>query len=178
MKETLQIIKHRKAQMEIMGLAIVIILVIVGMLFAIRFVVLKAPTEIKEDYTRAQLVSNFGIALLQASTENCKDTDITELITDCAEFQYIVCGDGRGSCEYVNATIDSILQQTMVEWRIPYHITAFTGRESAASLLLNYSNRGCVNNMPGKAEPFFLPSDRGVITFKIYICEAGQWLEE
>ena len=161
----------KKAQLEIMGLAIVIILVMMGVLFAIRFVLLKPPSTVKQEFTQSQLVSNFGTALLQSTTQDCKGIDMTELLTDCAEFQSITCDNGMRTCRYANTTIKKILNQTFDVWRVKYHVKAFT---DPAFSLVDIHSPNCNDNMPGGAESFFLPTSRGtggVLTFKIYVCE-------
>lgn len=157
----------KKAQLEVLGLVIVIILIVLGILFAIRFVITKPVSETKQEYTRSQLTSNFGIALLQSSTANCRGIDITELLTDCAEFQAITCDDGRRSCEYANETIIYILNQSLDTWNVKYHLKIFTEPRFP---MINLSSRGCRDNLPGNSEDFFLPTDVGLLTIRVFIC--------
>ena len=165
--------KSTKAQMEIMGLMVIIILIIVGVLFAIKFVVLKKPTEIRQTYSRTQMASNIGTALLQSETANCRGTSITELLTDWAEWpeQYgtITCGDYSKAGIYANKTISLILNQTLNKWRVSYQIKGYTNKAKGSELFV-FNNRGCTDSVPGESELFFLPTDRGVLTVKIFIC--------
>ncbi|MFQ5475143.1 MAG: hypothetical protein ACE5DM_04870, partial [Candidatus Nanoarchaeia archaeon] len=62
----------KRAQMEILGLMVVIVLIVIGIMFAIRFVIQAPASETKQEYTRSQLTSNFGIAMLQSTTEKCR----------------------------------------------------------------------------------------------------------
>ena len=157
----------KRAQLEIMGLMIVIILIIVGVLFAVRFVITKPAATTKQDYTRSQLTSNFGIALLQATTKDCRGVDMTELLSDCAEFQSITCDNGMRSCVYANSTIRFILNQTLNSWRVKYHVKAFTKPQFP---LIDINSSGCHDNLPGNSEEFFLPTDVGLLTVKVFIC--------
>lgn len=162
--------------MEIMGLMIVVILVIVGVLFAVKFVVLKKPSEVKQTYSRTQMASNFGLALMSSTTQNCRDTAIKNLLIDCAEWPEaggtITCDDGRRSCEYVNATISTLLDNTMTKWNRRYYVMAGTSKRLDEQIIY-YSNLGCTANktLPGESESFFLPTNRGLLTLKIFICE-------
>ena len=164
---------RKRGQMEIMGLMVIIILIIVGVLFAIKFVVLKKPTDIKKTYTQTQLASNMGTALLQTETKNCRGTTITELLTDWAEWpgQYgtITCGNYKKAGIYANETIANLLNQTFDYWRIKYQIKGYTTK-GVGQELFKFNNLGCTDNVPGESELFFLPTDRGVLTVKFFIC--------
>jgi len=159
--------------MEIMGLMVIVILVIVGVLFAVKFVVLKKPSDVKQTYSRTQMASNFGLALMSSTTKDCRDTAIKNLLIDCAEWPEaggtITCDDGRRSCEYVNATISTLLDNTMTKWNRRYYVTAGTSNEQ----IIDYHNLGCTadKKLPGESESFFLPTNRGLLTLKIFICE-------
>jgi hypothetical protein len=162
--------------MEIMGLMIVVILLIVGVLFAIKFVVLKKPPQVRQTFSRTQMASNMGLALMSSTTENCRGTAIKDLLIDCAEwpedYGTITCGDGTKSCIYVNNTIGEILNETLNEWRVKYYFTAGTSKKLKDQLIY-FHNGGCTadKTLPGESESFFLPSSRGLLTLKVFICE-------
>jgi hypothetical protein len=166
--------KDKRAQMELMGLTIIVILVILGILFAVKFVILKKPPETKASFTRSQMTSNFGMALLQSTTADCKGTDLTELMTDCAQWietgGLITCGDGNTSCSYVNSTVAKLIDDTLVQWKMKYYITASTSKNPADPKVFEFKSPKCDDRQPGNSELFFLPTDRGVLTMKIFIC--------
>lgn len=166
--------KTKKAQMEIFGLMIVVILLIIGVLFAVKFVVLKKPPEVKESFSRAQLTSNLGLALMDSSTSNCRGTAIRDLMIDCAEWPEmggtITCDDGSLSCEYLDSAVENILNQTVDVWRVKYEIKAGTSANEEDQIFY-FNNRECTDDVPGQSESFFLPTNRGLLTMKIFICE-------
>ncbi len=159
-----------------MGLMIVVILLIVGVLFAIKFVVLKAPAETRQTFSRTQLASNLGIALMSSTTENCRGTAIRDLLIDCAEWPEaggtITCDDGRMACEYVQDTIDQLLQNTLGVWQRKYYLIAGTSKNPEDRIIESY-HPDCNPDKPapGESESFFLPTNRGLLTLKIFICE-------
>jgi hypothetical protein len=174
--------RNRKSQMEIMGLMIVVILLIVGVLFAIKFVVLKKPAAVRETFSRTQMASNMGLAMMASTTANCRGTAIKDLLIDCAEWPEnggtITCdpdpdtGISRMSCDYVNSTMFNIFNQTFNEWGVRYYFIADTGKyDKIEQHLFYFSNRGCEKGMPGESESFFLPTSRGLLTLKIFICQ-------
>jgi hypothetical protein len=98
--------KHVKAQSEIMGLTIIMILIAMGILFGIVFFTgssEKGFTLVAEQ----ELVSNTLNAMIQTAT-NCEGQTIEKLISDCEGEQRFLCGS-VDSCRYVKAQIESIL---------------------------------------------------------------------
>lgn len=168
--------KNTRAQLEIMGLMIVVILLIVGVLFAIKFVVLKKPPETRQTFSRTQMASNLGLALMASTTENCRGTAVKDLLIDCAEWPEaggtITCGDGRKSCEYVSSTIEYILAGTLDTWNQKYYLTAGTEKALEGKIVyLHHPDCPADRTLPGESESFFLPTNRGLLTLKIFICE-------
>ena len=62
----------RKSQMEIMGLAIIILLLTLAMIFVVRFVILKGPSDIKKGFTQTELASNMVNTFLKSTSRNCR----------------------------------------------------------------------------------------------------------
>jgi len=119
-------LKKRKSQMEIMGLAIVVVLIVLGMLFAVRFFINKEPAEFKSRFTHKQLAQNIVTAFLNTKTESCHGMSITELLQDCGQSTSVICEDGTtGSCEYVENVAGSILSQTLVQWNLNYYFKVY-----------------------------------------------------
>lgn len=119
-------LKKRKAQMEIMGLAIVVVLIVLGMLFAVRFFINREPAEFKSRFTNKQLAQNIVTAFLNAKTESCHGMSITELLQDCGQSASVTCEDGTtGSCEYVRDAAGLILSQTLEGWKAEYSFKVY-----------------------------------------------------
>ncbi len=159
--------------MEIFGLMIIVILLIIGVLFALKFVVLKKPPETRNTYQRSQLSSNLGLALMDSTSANCRGTALKDLMIDCAEWPEmggtITCDDGTLSCEYLQNAVQTILNDTVNVWRVKYEIKAGTSKKKEDQIFY-FNNRDCTDNVPGQSESFFLPTDRGLLTLKIFIC--------
>lgn len=113
--------------MEIMGLAIIIILISLAMLFVIRFIAIKEPGELKKTYTHKELAANIANTILMTTAKDCKGQDMTSLIQDCANnhpLGLIECDDGTTrSCDYIDTVIQEILDKTLESWNKEYYLT-------------------------------------------------------
>jgi len=117
--------RRKKSQMEIMGLAIIVVLLFLGMVFVIKFVVLKPPKEYKKEYTRTELASNVIGAMLYTTAPDCSKVTFAKLFQDCAlgDPGSIYCGtkppsEGGGSwysCGYAAYHAKDILERTLGE---------------------------------------------------------------
>ena len=113
---------QNKAQMEMMGLVVIVVLVSIGMLFYISFKIntsQQPSTEPQEEYTDKQLATNYLQAALKTTSE-CKDLNVQQLLQDCALFKNIDCVRGN-SCFFVNETLDEINNKTLESWNQGYH---------------------------------------------------------
>jgi hypothetical protein len=154
----------KKAQTEIMGLVIIVVLVSLAMLFVVQFVVLKEPSTLKKTYTHKQLAANTLNTLVRTTTM-CKGQEINQLLRDCAAYSssggIILCENGQGSCEFVRNAIYEILHNTLDAWNKEYAFYA-----SIADI--GFSNGNCTGERQTKINP--IPTDAGVMTLRLDIC--------
>ncbi|MFW5746215.1 MAG: hypothetical protein ACOCWQ_01550 [Nanoarchaeota archaeon] len=156
----------KKGQTEMLGFAMVILLVSVGMLFVISFIVLRAPSDIKRVFTDKQLAVNMNDALLSATT-SCNGMSFEDLITDCAENGDVVCPGGLDSCMFVQTELQHVFGQTLEVWGKSYRYQVYlqnTPEEPLVKLQQGTCNK--------ELEPgiFYLPTDRGTIFVRLDIC--------
>ena len=116
----------KKAQMEILGLAIVVVLILVATIFVVRFLVLKAPTEYRKGFVSSELASNMLNTLLKTAAKECSQLTMTELLQDCAQARSIICDNGEDSCRFVESASSSIFSQTFDKWNTQYEFLAYT----------------------------------------------------
>lgn len=110
----MKLTKKHKAQMEIMGLAIVVILVVIGITFMIAYS-MKPASKTKEKFESGQLPETI-ITSLTESTTNCKDQSMANLIEDCGALGGLIeCEDGRNSCQYVSQSMQEVLNYLLTE---------------------------------------------------------------
>lgn len=159
-----------RAQTEILGFAMVMLLVSVGMLFVIGFLVLQDPSDIKQVYTDKQLAVNMNDAILFANS-GCKGVDFERLIVDCAQYQEIYCDTSNTvtSCDHLEMVLRDILNTTLGRWGKGYRYQIyFEGQPPLFPPIMSHDG-ACT----GDLEPgiFYLPSARGTVFVRLDVCE-------
>lgn len=149
-----------KAQAEIVGMAIVIILIIIGISFVARFT--AGPADYKKQFTQSEISSNTLDALLK-TTSNCNWLSMEELLQNCAD-QAIICGDGKTSCENFILVTQQIFSKTLEKWGVEYEFKAFFEEKNPLFAL----GETCIGDK--KSELFPIPLDSGVLFVKLDIC--------
>ena len=114
----------KKSQMEIMGLLIVVILMILGMLFVVKFIILKPQGNIKQSYADTVLAANLKNSVIFFTTD-CRKQDVQTLLKDCVVGGIIDdCPGGTNSCEYAVEKIEEIFDETLNVWNRDYRFEA------------------------------------------------------
>ncbi|KHO50772.1 MAG: hypothetical protein QT07_C0007G0025 [archaeon GW2011_AR16] len=143
----------KRGQMEIMGLAVVVILVIVGITLLIRFSLTPAK-QTKEKFEAGQLPETIITALAQSTTD-CQEQSMANLIEDCGAFGgTIQCEPGKNSCQYTQESINGVLVE-LLERMLKYKYKVILkkgGREDFNPEDLNdpakiYLDSGCDESM-------------------------------
>jgi len=141
MKGRWNMVKNKRSQMEMLGIAIVVVLVAFGMLFVVKFMLMRPPSSAKTEFLHRELASNTLSALLLTTTD-CKNVNIRDLLIDCAENNeqvavQICCEEScrnlpnqneydfdDRSCGKVHSTITRILDQTLSQYGKSYSMNA------------------------------------------------------
>jgi len=104
--------KKNRAQEEMVGFALIIIIVSVILLVFLGFMLRKPQTELVESYE----VNSFLQSMLQYTTD-CRDNleycSVQKLIFDCNNNE--MCLDGRNTCDVLNSTLSGIVEES---WKI------------------------------------------------------------
>jgi len=161
----------RKAQLEIMGLAIVVVLISLIFLFVLSFNIAKEPNSNKNDFTQSQIAANTINSLLLTST-TCQGLDMTELIQDCASLSDVDCIGNDGiadSCDFVEREITSILDSTLKVWKKNYQLNAM---QSSNALFQEISNGQCEGSLDSKTYPIPSIDNTGQIFVILKVCSS------
>jgi|TARA_Y100000310_G_C20672989_1_gene811313 hypothetical protein len=151
----------KRAQTEIAGLTIIIILVLIGVMFAVRFIASEETVDYKKEFRNAQLGSNMIDDFL-ATTSSCNSFSMTELLQDCGQEGNILCY-GMGSCDYAKSTAQQIFLETLEKWNIDYEFMAFDDDRTFFTL-----GSACIGDK--KSRLFPVPTDSGILSVKLDIC--------
>lgn len=106
-----------KAQMEIMGLAVIVVLVTVGLFLFVSFTLNKPKPTIDTTYQYDQLSASFVDAFLRTNVPGCP-LRLGELMRDC-ELNNQACG-GYASCTLVEQVSERILNDTLLKRGVAY----------------------------------------------------------
>jgi hypothetical protein len=141
--------QNKRGQMEIMGLVIIVILVAIGMLFAIQFLI-NAPagretSAVKESTMAANLLNT----MLSTTTE-CYDRNIRELLQDCALTGGSTNCLGQSSCDYARDQIQLMLDNTVGVWNKDYYFS-IQGADSVAKI--DFGEQCTTCEREGKVHP-------------------------
>ena len=154
---------RKKSQMEIMGLAIIFILVIFGVLFAIRFVIKKPDADIRLGFQESMLAANM-LTSIRGTTTDCREATVEQLLQDCASTKSIKC-EGMNSCKKADDVIGLMLNKTLSEWKKSYSFT-ITGTFDVSQI--TYGAGDCSGEKEVKTHP--IPTRAGTITLRLELC--------
>ena len=156
----------RRAQTEIIGLIVIVILITLVLFFILSFDIQKeetkpSPTKVSD----AKITGPLGATMLETTTE-CK-WSLRELLADCAYTREITCGQ-KNSCEYANETIEGIMGKTLDQTGIEYKLSI----RSTSTEITSLSTDGCRENS-GNFQTISTPfsTNYGTMRFDLVICE-------
>ena len=155
----------RKSQMEILGLAVVIVILLTGIVIFAKIGPYK-KTETRNDFISSELASNMINTFLKTSARDCSQLTMSELLYDCARGTELICNDSANSdsCEYVKFTADDIFKITFGQWKVNYQFLAYVDINSP----LVESGQKCQGEKTSKIFP--LPVSTGNMFVKLDIC--------
>ena len=161
----------KKAQTEILGLAIVVVLVVIATVLVVRFG-FKNTTDIRNDFIASEEASNILNTFLKTSAKDCSQLSMTELLQDCAQGSGLICNHGEDSCAFVKSASTAILSATLGAEKKKYDFLACSN--------FNVKNIKCDSTplievgspcpAQKKLKIFPIPINSGTIYTKLEIC--------
>lgn len=165
----------KRSQAEILGLAIVFVLIGVGLLFYIKYSA-SQKEDTKQAFVESNTASNMINSLLKTTTM-CKDATVNDLIQDCAYAKAIICVSfyteldssstiTSPSCSYLSDFITNVFDKTFKEWSLDYYLSI--SNEVKGELITPV---GAVCSGEKEAETSYIPTRAGTYTVELSICK-------
>jgi len=120
----------RRSQTEIFGLAFIVILITMGIFFAIFFFVGREPAPSRG--VESVLAANWLNTAMNTADDDCQGVILRELYQNCAQTNNLRCSTGQTACERAEEVSQTMLQGSFDQWGRKYHLT--TGLDSIAVL--------------------------------------------
>lgn len=152
----------RKGQQEIMGLAIVIVLIIIGILFIAKLNSFGTASY-KKDYEQSELASSMLNTLLATTSRDCNGISMAQILQDCAYNSSSSKCNWENSCAYFGQQAKEIFENSLEQWQIDYEFSVFYDKEEPIITL----GKTCIEK---KSELFLLPTESTTLFVKLDIC--------
>lgn len=156
-------LNKKRGQMEIMGLAIIFVLVIMGVLFALRFVLLKPEPTLRQEFLESRLAYNM-VTALRGTTTDCRSATVERLLQDCATTVVLNC-QGVTSCDKADLVIRFFLTNTLDKWGRNFEFR-MEGPDRVEAIQLN--NTVCRGEVETESQP--IATRAGNINMVLKLC--------
>lgn len=163
-----------KGQMEIFGLAIVVVLLMLGMMFMLYFITPKQSERSVNVYVDDQMAQNLISAMLKVTT-SCNSQEMYKLIQDCAMMGNFESGGGsidcgsddyeKLSCDYVKESLDTIFTNTLKEWKRDYYFKIY---KENSEPMYETGVKCPLDKIPGLG---YVPLHPGTLVLQLDICQ-------
>ena len=114
--------------MEIMGLAIIVIIITLGLLFVLVIKIREPGPSTRDEYTKSLLGGSFLNTLVETNAEECQNIQFKTLYIDCTNNPpdgRIFCNKfGDYSCNYIWSATSDLLEKTFAKWHLKYYFFA------------------------------------------------------
>lgn len=150
----------KKSQMEAFGLAIIVVMIIIGIFIVVSLRHNNTQPDPRKDYIYDEMASNFVNSIINVHVLECYDNKYTvsDLARSCALGSNIIC-NGIDSCTLLNSTIAKILSNTLTKQNYAYKFyTEGLGGSSFGEV--NIVNRNCL--------PTSIQGKRGWVDIRLY----------
>lgn len=187
-------VRNRKAQMEMVGLVIIVILITLGMLFLAQFALKESPT--KKIFTRKGLAYSSMSTLMKTTISGevecvpgLEGNPIElgkDVLEDCAinrDYTTLMeCGfsckyrcQGQHSCDFSKELIAQLLNETLGRWHKNYEFRSeYVGEDFVVTELFDpiSSGRGCSKRNRDSSGIFPIQvGDSGLVQSVLFICD-------
>ncbi len=158
---------RKKAQTEILGVLLVVILLVIGGVYFVTQSMKPSSTD-TETYTDPEVAQSLLNSLMNTKTE--KNVIVSDIIKECYTNRNDLCGQAPDACcAYAHDTMKNAIEMTLVKWKKPYRLTV--KRAGSDDKIAEISVPECSDDSE-KAQPgtYFIPPYPQV-TVTLEICK-------
>jgi hypothetical protein len=173
-----------RGQLEILGLAIIVVIVIFAILLTLIFMPKTNKDSLESNVVDSTIASNLLNVILK-TTLDCKDIELQSILEDCAlgvntkDYCQKYSGYESRPCELVKMIIkENILDKTLSVWKKNYTFIALNGTRSLFNITNTpicmpgkYSKRFSIFTSESMPVSLILDGDQKMeISISLYIC--------
>ncbi len=128
---------NKKGQVEIMGIALVVILIIIGIVYLAKYSA-EPPKKTQEKFQQRELPKTIITSIVEV-VSTCNNEKMADVIQDCGFGQSMTCTTIEpvtGSCDYLKTTLKQILDSMLGRFQYQYQLRLLRGEPGAAEDLL------------------------------------------
>lgn len=155
--------------MEVIGLAVIVILLALGMFFIVQFTLLKAPSTSAKVAGSRQLASEFLSTLLTSNAGCGGSSTFSKVLEEIPnEFTIVNCQNQPLRDYFTDTVQNQILKKTLDVWGYNYNMTVKFPNSGIDDIVIN---KGCLGTSQIEQSQYFIPTDLGKpITVTLNIC--------
>ncbi len=114
----------KKSQIEMFGLALIVILIIVGFFIFISFRQKIPVTDYKKSYIADETASNFVNSVVNVNPRECANNDYTlsDMLKFCARGDQISCSGMGDPCQIANKTLFELANKTLIRQQFIFRL--------------------------------------------------------
>jgi hypothetical protein len=155
----------KKAQTEIMGIVVIVVILVIGMFFMIGQR-LKPKESNKGSFIDPKLAQSFLNSLM--NTKTAQNVIVSDILKDCYSNRRDLCGNKKDCCLYAEETMRTALEFTLGSQDRAYRLTV--SKKGSAELIPEISKNWdeCQENeQPGF---YYIPPPPPIVV-KLEICK-------
>jgi len=169
---------NKKGQMEVFGLAVIVILLVIGMLFMIRFVILAPQSKSSgvTSFINKDMASNIVVYMLSVNVDSekvCnKNLDVTDLIRDCAlggvGIRCLGESEPLDTCDISKDVIETIFDNTLSTYGHQYYFRVY--KSSSPESIVDSLEVGAKCRGTQVSGISFIPLTPDVLNLQLDVC--------
>ncbi|MDO8642362.1 MAG: hypothetical protein Q7R76_02090 [Candidatus Woesearchaeota archaeon] len=129
---------NKRGQAEIMGIALVVILITIGIVYLAKYSA-EPPKKTQEEFQRRELPKTIITSIVEV-VSTCNDEKMADVIQDCGFARSMTCTDATqtvmSSCDYLKTTLKGILDNMLGRFQHQYQLRLLRGEPGTQEDLL------------------------------------------